>query len=124
PGLAPGVARIRNYGEGWFARGGPGKRADPRPCRRRARGTRHRASRPRSGARDAGAGVRSPQRGCTPMSGLWRLTLIEFKLFLREPLSLIFAFGFPFFMLFVLAGVFGNDVDPTDEENMRVWRGV
>ncbi|MBK6562868.1 MAG: ABC transporter permease [Dehalococcoidia bacterium] len=49
---------------------------------------------------------------------------MEVKLFIREPIALVFAFAFPFFMLFVLAGVFGNDVDPADEENLRVWRGV
>ncbi|MCC7364976.1 MAG: ABC transporter permease [Dehalococcoidia bacterium] len=58
------------------------------------------------------------------MRGVGKLAWIETKLFVREPLALLFAFAFPFFMLFVLAGVFGNDVDPTDEENLRVWRGV
>jgi ABC-2 type transport system permease protein len=55
---------------------------------------------------------------------LARLSWVEAKLFLREPLALIFTFAFPFFMLIVLAGVFGNDIDPTDAENLRVWRGV
>jgi len=46
------------------------------------------------------------------------------KLFIREPLALIFAFAFPFFMLFILVGVFGNDIDTTDPEGVKVWRGV
>ncbi|MCA9854351.1 MAG: ABC transporter permease [Dehalococcoidia bacterium] len=46
------------------------------------------------------------------------------KLFVREPLALVFVFAFPLFVLFVLGGVFGNDVDLQDEENLRVWRGV
>ncbi len=40
---------------------------------------------------------------------LWRtLTWEELKLFLREPLTVVFAFGFPLVMLFVLAEVFGT----------------
>jgi ABC-2 type transport system permease protein len=53
-----------------------------------------------------------------------KMAWVETKLFVREPLAMIFTFAFPFFMLIVLAGVFGNEVDPTDEENLRVWRGV
>lgn len=57
------------------------------------------------------------------MSTLLKLTWIEAKLFLREPMAVIFAFAFPFFVLFVLGGVFGSDA-PDNEEDMRVWRGV
>lgn len=55
------------------------------------------------------------------------LAWVEAKLFIREPLAVIFTFAFPFLMLFVLAGVFGNELDPTDPdyaEQVRVWRGV
>lgn len=58
---------------------------------------------------------------------LFKLAWIETKLFLREPLALIFTFAFPFFMLIVLAGVFGNELDPRDPdyaEDLRIWRGV
>jgi ABC-2 type transport system permease protein len=55
---------------------------------------------------------------------LAKLSWIETKLFLREPLALVFTFAFPFFMLIVLAGVFGNDVKAEDPEFVRVWRGV
>jgi len=55
---------------------------------------------------------------------LAKLTWVEAKLFVREPLAMIFTFAFPFFMLVVLAGVFGNEVDVTDAENLRAWRGV
>lgn len=58
---------------------------------------------------------------------LAKLAWVETKLFLREPLALVFTFAFPFFMLIVLAGVFGNELDPTDPdyaEQVRVWRGV
>jgi ABC-2 type transport system permease protein len=58
------------------------------------------------------------------MKLMMKMAWVETKLFVREPLAMIFTFAFPFFMLVVLAGVFGNEVDPTDEENLRVWRGV
>lgn len=58
------------------------------------------------------------------MRGMLKLAWVETKLFVREPLALIFAFAFPFFMLFVLAGVFGNEVDTNDPEAITDWRGV
>jgi ABC-2 type transport system permease protein len=40
---------------------------------------------------------------------LWRtMTWGEIKLFLREPLTVVFAFGFPLVMLLVLAEVFAR----------------
>lgn len=57
---------------------------------------------------------------------LWRtMTWGEIKLFLREPLTVVFAFGFPLIMLFVLAEVFGTA--PSDEptaSGVMPWRGV
>jgi ABC-2 type transport system permease protein len=53
-----------------------------------------------------------------------RLAWVEVKLFLREPLTVIFTFAFPFFMLIVLAGVFGNEIDTTDPEEVDAWSGV
>jgi ABC-2 type transport system permease protein len=53
-----------------------------------------------------------------------KLAWVEAKLFLREPLTVIFTFAFPFFMLVVLAGVFGNDLDRTDPEEIDAWSGV
>jgi ABC-2 type transport system permease protein len=58
------------------------------------------------------------------MSLLAKLTWIEAKLFAREPLAMVFTFVFPFFMLLVLAGVFGNEVDTGDSEALEAWRGV
>jgi ABC-2 type transport system permease protein len=55
---------------------------------------------------------------------LGKLTWVEAKLFMREPLALIFTFAFPLLMLVVLAGVFGNEVDPSDPEDLAAWRGV
>jgi ABC-2 type transport system permease protein len=51
-----------------------------------------------------------------------KLTWIELKLFLRDPFTLIFTFAYPFFVLFILSNVFGNEIG--NEEDVRVWRGV
>jgi ABC-2 type transport system permease protein len=57
---------------------------------------------------------------------LWRtMTWGEIKLFLREPLTVVFAFGFPLIMLLVLAEVFGTA--PSDEptaSGVMPWRGA
>lgn len=55
---------------------------------------------------------------------LAKLTWIEAKLFVREPLAMVFTFVFPFFMLLVLAGVFGNEIDMSDPEDLEAWRRV
>jgi ABC-2 type transport system permease protein len=46
------------------------------------------------------------------MRTLAKLTWVEMKLFSREPITVIFSLAFPLVMLVVLAGVFGNEVDP------------
>ncbi len=57
------------------------------------------------------------------MRPLWKLTWVEAKLFVREPLTLVFSFAFPILVLFVLAGVFGNEPE-LDDNGQPVWRGV
>lgn len=57
------------------------------------------------------------------MQSAIKLSLLEVKLFLRDPITLIFTFAFPFFVLFILAGVFGNELE-NNEEDIRIWRGV
>jgi ABC-2 type transport system permease protein len=42
---------------------------------------------------------------------LAKLTLVELKLFVREPISLVFTFAFPLVVLVVLFGVFGSQPD-------------
>ena len=42
------------------------------------------------------------------MKTLLKLTWIEMKLFLREPMTMIFTFALPLLLLFVMGGVFGN----------------
>src|SRR5690606_32776157 len=94
-----------------------------RPCRRGARAARVRPRRPRCAAALAGRRLYLPHAGGPRRMTTVKLTWIEAKLFLREPLAVIFAFAFPFFVLFVLGGVFGNET-PDNEEDLRIWRGV
>jgi ABC-2 type transport system permease protein len=42
---------------------------------------------------------------------LAKMSWLEMKLFLREPLTVLFALVLPLLILFVMGGVFGNDVD-------------
>lgn len=56
------------------------------------------------------------------MKGFLRLTRVELKLFLRDPFTVLFTFAYPFFVLFILAGVFGNTLETA--EDAEVWRGV
>ena len=42
---------------------------------------------------------------------LSKMSWLELKLFLREPLTVLFALALPLLVLFVMGGVFGNDID-------------
>jgi ABC-2 type transport system permease protein len=56
---------------------------------------------------------------------LWRkMTWEELKLFVREPLTVVFAIGFPLVMLFVLAEVFGTTPVTPDPGDPVAFRGV
>lgn len=46
------------------------------------------------------------------MRSLWKMTSIEFKLFLREPMAAFFTLAFPLMMLFIFGSIYGNE--PTD----------
>jgi ABC-2 type transport system permease protein len=46
------------------------------------------------------------------MSGLAKLTWIELKLFLREPMAAFFTLAFPLMMLFLFGSIYGNDPTP------------
>ena len=52
------------------------------------------------------------------MRMLLKLTWVELKLFVREPITMVFTFALPLIFLFVLGGVFKNTPDPD------VYRGV
>lgn len=54
------------------------------------------------------------------MNALAKLTWLELKLFVREPITLIFTFALPLITLFVMGGVFGNTPGPEGE----IYRGV
>lgn len=53
------------------------------------------------------------------MTLLGRMSWLEMKLFLREPLTVLFALLLPLTVLFVMGGVFGNE-----ETSPEVYRGV
>jgi len=53
------------------------------------------------------------------MRGLVNLAWVELKLLIREPLTLVFSFGFPVLVLFVLAEVFGSH-----NQDRSNYRGV
>lgn len=52
------------------------------------------------------------------MSLLGKMSWLEQKLFLREPLTVLFALALPLVVLFVMGGVFGNESTP------EIYRGV
>jgi ABC-2 type transport system permease protein len=54
------------------------------------------------------------------MSTLRKLTWVEMKLFIREPITMVFTFALPIIFLFVMGGVFGNTPDPDG----TIYRGV
>jgi ABC-2 type transport system permease protein len=54
---------------------------------------------------------------------LWKLSWVEIKLFVREPITVIFTLALPVIFLFVMGGVFGNEPD-TGDSGMIVFRGV
>lgn len=43
------------------------------------------------------------------MRGLWKLTVVEAKLFLREPFAAFFTLAFPLMMLFLFGSIYGNE---------------
>lgn len=45
------------------------------------------------------------------MNTVAKLTWVELKLFMREPVSVLFTFAFPLVILVVLAGVFGSEAE-------------
>ncbi len=60
------------------------------------------------------------------MHGYLAMTRTEFRLFRREPFSVIFVLAFPLMMMMLLAAVFGNkQADAHKIQNgMLIWRGV
>lgn len=57
------------------------------------------------------------------MRSLLKMTVVELKLFVRDPMTMVFTFAFPLVVLVVLAGVFGNTPDTADGGGV-VFRGI
>jgi ABC-2 type transport system permease protein len=60
------------------------------------------------------------------MHGYFAMTRTEFRLFRREPFSVVFVLAFPLMMMTLLAAVFGSkQADAHKTQNgMLIWRGV
>ena len=56
------------------------------------------------------------------MGGIGKLSWTELKLFLREPVTVIFTLALPLMVLYILGGVFGNEVT-SDDGGLEVYRG-
>jgi ABC-2 type transport system permease protein len=54
------------------------------------------------------------------MPTLFRLTWVEIKLFIREPITVVFTLALPVLFLVVMGGVFGNTPNP----DIFIYRGV
>lgn len=46
------------------------------------------------------------------MRGLWRLTVVQWKLFVREPAAFFFTLVFPTLLLLLMGAIWGNEPDP------------
>jgi ABC-2 type transport system permease protein len=57
------------------------------------------------------------------MTSLLKMTWVETKLFLREPVTVLFTFALPLMILYVLGGVFGNEANSGGEGDMVVYGG-
>jgi ABC-2 type transport system permease protein len=58
------------------------------------------------------------------MTRLRKLAWVELKLLVREPVTLVLAFAYPLIVLFVLAEVFGTEIERDDETGEFIFRGV
>ncbi len=57
------------------------------------------------------------------MNSLLKTTWVETKLFLREPVTVLFTFALPLMVLYVLGGVFGNEPDSGGNGDLVVYGG-
>jgi ABC-2 type transport system permease protein len=56
------------------------------------------------------------------MRTLFKLTWVEIKLFIREPITVVFTLALPLIFLVVMGGVFGNT--PDTSSGLHIYRGV
>lgn len=57
------------------------------------------------------------------MKTLYKMSWVELKLFVREPISMVFTFVLPILFLLIMGEVFGNTPD-TGDEGTIAWRGL
>ena len=57
------------------------------------------------------------------MKSLLKTSWVETKLFLREPVTVLFTFALPLMVLYVLGGVFGNEADTGENGGFLVYGG-
>jgi ABC-2 type transport system permease protein len=57
------------------------------------------------------------------MNSLLKTTWVETKLFLREPVTVLFTLALPLMVLYVLGGVFGNEADTAGNGDLVVYGG-
>jgi ABC-2 type transport system permease protein len=57
------------------------------------------------------------------MKPLLKTSWVETKLFLREPVTVLFTFALPLMVLYVLGGVFGNEADSGENGGFLVYGG-
>lgn len=57
------------------------------------------------------------------MTSLVKTTWVEAKLFLREPVTVLFTFALPLMILYVLGGVFGNETNSGADGDIVVYGG-
>jgi len=58
------------------------------------------------------------------MGPLAKLTVTEFRLFLREPITVVFTLALPLMILYILGGVFGNEANGSSGPDVPVvYRG-
>ena len=58
------------------------------------------------------------------MRTLAKLTWVEMKLFVREPITVVFTLALPVMILYVLTEVFGTTPDTGENGGIAVFRGV
>lgn len=113
--LAPGRHERGPGGEQRPVGAGRGDRGRARHRRCCPRRSGHRPRRPASRATEPRGRLqgadRSTERWATAVRALAKLSLVELKLYAREPVALVFTFGFPLIVLVSLIGTFAPD-DP------------
>jgi hypothetical protein len=102
---------------------GAWRRAAVGECGRRPSGQGDRTAGPSCRARNLGGRLSlfDESWGASRLRLLAKMSWLEQKLFLREPLTVLFALALPLVVLFVMGGVFGNDSSPISIGVSEPW---